>query len=323
MSISQNGKESYSLLFNAGIYIKYIISNNSKVSRQIQTAQELPFLNFVQNVGAINSVDIFIIDIQNSGLLDKSIDCIYNIIECAFKYNKKIIVLDRPNPLGSLSEGPILKYGMSFRHALTIGEVAKYLNAYFFNNEVDIQVVPMSSYLKSDKFTDLVGYKGQSLKKAQTYLCKSLGKILYKVEPIYVGVNSSKPYQCLMLPKSVTLDQSKWQELKKILNTRFGITSLYCSYFDKVDNIYYTGLLLDINNQEFSIINSLFSIVNFFRSHGILLQSKNLESYFEKIVRGVDKNKINNKNKIKLVNYVNKCKSILIYNPELTPILIN
>jgi len=61
-------------------------------------------------------------------------------IEAAAKYNKQVIVLDRPNPLGgniSMSEGPMLddsissfigRFNIPVKHQCTIGELANYFN---------------------------------------------------------------------------------------------------------------------------------------------------------------------------------------------------
>ncbi len=61
-------------------------------------------------------------------------------IEAAAKYNKQVIILDRPNPLGgnlSFSEGPMLETSLSsfigrfsipIKHQCTLGELAQYFN---------------------------------------------------------------------------------------------------------------------------------------------------------------------------------------------------
>jgi uncharacterized protein YbbC (DUF1343 family) len=61
-------------------------------------------------------------------------------LEAAAKFNKRIIILDRPNPLGGnfqMAEGPVLKtsissfigrYAIPIKHQCTIGELALYFN---------------------------------------------------------------------------------------------------------------------------------------------------------------------------------------------------
>jgi uncharacterized protein YbbC (DUF1343 family) len=61
-------------------------------------------------------------------------------MEAAAKYNKQVIILDRPNPLGgkmSMSEGPMLdenlssfigRYNIPIKHQCTLGELAYYFN---------------------------------------------------------------------------------------------------------------------------------------------------------------------------------------------------
>lgn len=84
-------------------------------------------------------------------------------LEAAARYQKKVIVLDRPNPLGGLAvEGNILRpecasfvglYPLPMRHGLTFGELALYVN-----NEAgigaDLEVVPMQGWQRRMLFRD-------------------------------------------------------------------------------------------------------------------------------------------------------------------------
>jgi uncharacterized protein YbbC (DUF1343 family) len=84
-------------------------------------------------------------------------------LEAAARYHKKVIVLDRPNPLGGLAvEGNILRpecasfvglYPLPMRHGLTFGELALYVN-----NEAgigaDLEVVPMLGWRRRMLFRE-------------------------------------------------------------------------------------------------------------------------------------------------------------------------
>ncbi|MCJ7662617.1 MAG: DUF1343 domain-containing protein, partial [Desulfobacterales bacterium] len=84
-------------------------------------------------------------------------------LEAAARYKKKIIILDRPNPINAEQvEGNILKEELrSFvgfapipmRHAMTMGELAR-----FFNKEreigADLEVIPMQGYKREYYFAD-------------------------------------------------------------------------------------------------------------------------------------------------------------------------
>lgn len=86
----------------------------------------------------------------------------YVLEECS-KAQKRLVILDRPNPLSGTIEGPMLdeKYCSSFigrwdipvRHGCTLGELAK-----LFNTErqltTDLQIVPCLNWQKNMFFTD-------------------------------------------------------------------------------------------------------------------------------------------------------------------------
>ena len=344
MATNQAGKSSASSLLKKGILLKYIFSKDCKLKKYINSVQELPLEN-LENFD-LKNIDIFIFDMQNSGVLDKVADYLYKLLEICLKNKKKLIVFDRPNPLGPLVEGPcsgsFSKFArtlrqaqgerplmvsssnhmsefwgpckdLPFRNSLTIGELAKYFNFYNFHNQIDLQVVPMTNYLRSNKLYDLVQYKDNKLNKAKTYLCKNICKLLGQIEPFFVGVGSSKPFQCIMLPR-LNIEQRKWNELKNILNKRFGIDSFYCSYFDKLENAYYVGLRLEVNNIEISIQDVVLTILNFFEKLNVNFKMpKNISL----------KSEINKNNQTKLANFINNIKRIQIYKPSSTPILIN
>jgi len=112
----------------------------------------------------LRDVDVLVIDIQDIG--SRSYTFIYTMalaMEAAAEFNKKVIVLDRPNPLGGLKvEGNLVEqafksfvglYPIAYRHGMTIGELAK-----LFNNEFDIQcnlkVIPMLNWQRDMFWND-------------------------------------------------------------------------------------------------------------------------------------------------------------------------
>jgi len=109
-------------------------------------------------------IDLLIIDLQDAGT--RVYTFIYTMaycLEAARKFNKKVIVLDRPNPLGGTRlEGNLLSdkstsfvglYPIPMRHGLTIGEIA-----FLFNNQFqikcDLKIIPMDGWKRSFYFSD-------------------------------------------------------------------------------------------------------------------------------------------------------------------------
>lgn len=112
----------------------------------------------------MNEIDILCFDIQDVGA--RFYTFIYTMafaLEACKQYGKKMVVFDRPNPLGGLSvEGNLLDlkfrsfvgyYSIPQRYGLTIGELAHY-----FNEEegihADLTVIPMQGYVRSMHFKD-------------------------------------------------------------------------------------------------------------------------------------------------------------------------
>jgi len=84
-------------------------------------------------------------------------------LEAAAEFGKKVLVLDRPNPVGGkLVEGNIIKqdcysfvglYPLPMRHGLTFGELALLLNTHF-GIGADLEIIPMQGWLRSMLYGD-------------------------------------------------------------------------------------------------------------------------------------------------------------------------
>jgi uncharacterized protein YbbC (DUF1343 family) len=112
----------------------------------------------------LNDVDIILIDIQDIGL--RAYTYIYTmakVMEAAAESGKKVIVLDRPNPLGGYRvEGNLVKqryfsfvglYPIPYQHGMTIGELALLFNSEF-DIKCDLQVIPMIGWKRSMLWED-------------------------------------------------------------------------------------------------------------------------------------------------------------------------
>ena len=114
--------------------------------------------------GMFEQLDILLIDIVDVGT--RVYTFLYTMaycLEAAAQYGKKVLVLDRPNPLGGLEvEGNILRpecasfvglYPLPMRHGLTFGELALYINREFAIG-ADLEVVPMLGWQRRMFFRD-------------------------------------------------------------------------------------------------------------------------------------------------------------------------
>ena len=109
-------------------------------------------------------IDILIIDLQDAGT--RVYTFIYTMaycLEAAQKYGKKVLVLDRPNPInGAVIEGNCLapeyasfvgRYPIPMRHGLTIGELALLFNTHFKIN-CELEVVELTGWNRKMYFAD-------------------------------------------------------------------------------------------------------------------------------------------------------------------------
>jgi uncharacterized protein YbbC (DUF1343 family) len=112
----------------------------------------------------LDTIDILLVDLQDVGT--RVYTFIYTMSYCmeeARRYGKKVVVLDRPNPIGGeLVEGNCLqpewssfvgRYPIPMRHGLTIGELARLFNdAYGIG--CDLEVIPMQGWRREMLFAD-------------------------------------------------------------------------------------------------------------------------------------------------------------------------
>jgi len=110
----------------------------------------------------LQGIDVLLFDIQDIGARTYTyMSTLQYCLVAAKKYNKPLIVLDRPNPLGGMIvEGPVLEDpfksfmgvdNLPMAHGMTAGELAL-----FFNRHIgaDLTVVPMESYHRMMVFLD-------------------------------------------------------------------------------------------------------------------------------------------------------------------------
>ena len=110
------------------------------------------------NAEMLDGVDVLLFDIQDVGSRAYTyISTMAYAMESAKEHRKEFWVLDRPNPVGSAAEGPVLEpayksfiglYPIAMRHGMTIGELAKMFNEHF-GIGAQLRVIPMRGYTSS------------------------------------------------------------------------------------------------------------------------------------------------------------------------------
>lgn len=110
-----------------------------------------------------DAIDVLLIDLQDVGT--RVYTFIYTMAYCmeaAKQYGKRILVFDRPNPVGGRAvEGNLLhpslssfvgRYPIPIRHGMTIGELAKLFNNHF-RIGCDLTVIPMKGWQRAMYFS--------------------------------------------------------------------------------------------------------------------------------------------------------------------------
>lgn len=110
----------------------------------------------------LKGIDVLLFDIQDIGARTYTyMSTLQYCLVAAKKYNKPLIVLDRPNPLGGMIvEGPVLEDpfksfmgvdNLPMAHGMTAGELALFFNRHIWAN---LTVVPMENYHRAMVFLD-------------------------------------------------------------------------------------------------------------------------------------------------------------------------
>lgn len=160
----------------------------------------------------LKGLDVLVYDIQDAGCRFYTyISTMGLVMEAAAASKVKVIVLDRPNPLGGVAvEGPVLDAGkesfvayhrLPIRHGMTVGELALLFNA---ERKIgaDLEVVKMEGWRRGD-FFDATGLTWvhpspnlRSLGAALTY--PGIG--ILETTNLSVGRGTERPFEWIGAP---------------------------------------------------------------------------------------------------------------------------
>jgi uncharacterized protein YbbC (DUF1343 family) len=114
----------------------------------------------------LSDVDIIIFDIQDVGVrFFTYISSLHYLMEACAEQNKKLIVLDRPNPNGSYVDGPVLDpalksfvgmHPIPIVHGLTVGELAQMINGEGWldgKRKCDLEIIRIKNYTHQTAYT--------------------------------------------------------------------------------------------------------------------------------------------------------------------------
>jgi len=204
-------------------------------------------------------IDCLLIDLQDCGTRVYTFATTMGLcLEAAAQYKKKVVVLDRPNPINAEQiEGNLLKESLrSFvglaslpmRHGMTMGELAR-----FFNNErkigADLEICTMQGYKREDLFAD-TGLPwippSPNMKTPATALVYP-GQVLLEGTNLSEGRGTARPFECLGAPFINPSLLRQKLEKRNLLGVRFQEIS-FTPQFDKWQGELCRGLEIQITD---------------------------------------------------------------------------
>jgi uncharacterized protein YbbC (DUF1343 family) len=160
----------------------------------------------------LQDIDLLVIDLQDVGT--RIYTYIYTMaycLEAAAEHGRKVVVCDRPNPIGGLDvEGPMLKHGFEsfvglypipMRHGMTIGELARLFNDHF-GIGADLDVIEMQGWTRG-QYHDTAGAPWvqpspniPTLDSAVAYP----GTVLFEGTSVSEGRGTTRPFELIGAP---------------------------------------------------------------------------------------------------------------------------
>ncbi len=194
----------------------------------------------------LDKIDIIIYDIQSIGTRSYTYEStLYYLMEEAAKYQKEIIVLDRPNPMGGLVvDGPTLdeKYRsfigyikIPYCHGMTIGELATLFNAEY-QIGCKLTIIPMEGWKRGMEYakTGLAWIPpSPNIPEPDTPFYYATTGILGELKAVNIGVGYTLPFKIIGAPwlkSKVFADHCNAQKLPGVTFHPFHFKPFFGQY---------------------------------------------------------------------------------------------
>src|SRR6266404_1483416 len=160
----------------------------------------------------LRDLDLLVIDLQDVGVrIYTYIYTLANCLKAARRHGVKVIVCDRPNPIGGMQvEGMVLvpgfesfvgMYPIPMRHGMTIGEIARLFNEHF-GIGADLEVFAMDGW-RRDMYFDATGLTWiLSSPNIPTFDTTTVypGGVLFEGTNVSEGRGTTRPFELLGAP---------------------------------------------------------------------------------------------------------------------------
>jgi len=157
-------------------------------------------------------LDLLVVDLQDVGArIYTYIYTMANCLRAARRHGLKVVVCDRPNPIGGCEiEGPMLHPGyesfvglfpIPMRHGMTIGELARLFNEHFAIG-ADLEVVRMEGWTR-DQYFDATGLPWVMPSPNMPTLDSAIvypGTVLFEGTMLSEGRGTTRPFELVGAP---------------------------------------------------------------------------------------------------------------------------
>ena len=295
--IDQQGRSTLDLLRQKGIFVPAVFVPEHGLSGTIKAGADVPSIVsnemktpivslYAQGAGkidrrAFDRVDMIVVDLQDVGVRHYTyISTLYTVMQECARIKKPIFVLDRPNPLGAVMEGPIcLPHLRSFigiaeiplRHGLTMGELAQFFNTRSLTQRADLTVVPLAEYQRDMMLPQLHTHLSPNIKTLASAHGYSFLGLLGEVQPFNVGVGTPEAFQVILLPQSLGVSADAWRLLQNELFA-LGVKAKMHTVYHKDKKKWYEGLKLSFENMNnISSYKALMTVLAWTKKQGITI----------------------------------------------------
>lgn len=154
----------------------------------------------------LSDIDILVFDMQDVGARFYTyLSTLHYALEAAAEKGIPFVVLDRPNPNGFYTDGPILEeayksfvgmHPIPLVHGMTLGELARMINGEgWLKNGVkaDLTVVPCANYKRTDLYNLPVNPSPNLTSMESVYLYPSL--CLFEPTVVSIGRGTKRPFE--------------------------------------------------------------------------------------------------------------------------------
>ena len=187
----------------------------------------------------MKGVDVFIFDIQDVGARFYTyISTLHYVMEAVAENNKKLIILDRPNPNGHYIDGPVLEnkfksfvgmHPVPIVHGMTIGEFGIMINSEgWMKNKIkcNLKVIPIENYNRNIIYELPIKPSPNLPNKKSINLYPSL--CLFEQTTVSIGRGTNMQFQIIGNPN--------WDETNFKFKPKSMTGAKYPKYLDEVCN---------------------------------------------------------------------------------------